>query len=54
MERIEGDTAVVRVRQKYSLPQVRLRGQEAVLDDPWKRIDGRWYHVRRRSVMFGD
>ena len=54
VERIEGDTAVVRVRQKYSLPQVRLRGQEAVLDDPWKRIDGRWYHVRRRSVMFGD
>ena len=54
VERIEGDTAVVRVRQKYSLPQVRLRGQEAVLDDPWKRIDGRWYHVRHRSVMFGD
>lgn len=52
--RIEGDSATVRVRQKYSLPQIRLKGQEAMLDDPWKRIDGRWYHAEKRSVMFGE
>ncbi len=54
VERIEGDTAVVRVRQKYSLPQIHLKGKEATLDDQWKRIDGRWYHAEKRSVMFGD
>lgn len=51
--RLEGDSATVRVRQKYSLPQIRLKGQEAMLDDLWKRIDGRWYHVHKPSVMFG-
>jgi len=54
VERVEGDSAIVRVRQKYSLPQIRLKGQEALLEDPWKRIDGRWYHAEKRSVLFGE
>jgi hypothetical protein len=37
---------------RYSAPLLRIKGQEAVAQDEWQRIDGQWYHVLRRSVMF--
>lgn len=49
---IEGDRAVVTVWMRYSLPLLRLKKQEAAAEDEWRRIDGVWHHVQRRSVMF--
>lgn len=49
---IEGDRATVNVWMRYSLPLLRLKKQEAVTEDEWRRIDGVWHHVQRRSVMF--
>lgn len=49
---IEGDKAIVDVFMRYSVPLIRIKGQEAVAQDEWQRIDGQWYHVLRRSVMF--
>lgn len=49
---IEGDKAIVDVFMRYSVPLARIRGQEAVAQDEWQRIDGQWYHVLKRSVMF--
>lgn len=49
---IEGDKAIVDVFIRYSAPLIRIKGQEAVAQDEWQRIDGQWYHVLRRSVMF--
>ncbi|WP_010462573.1 hypothetical protein [Acidovorax radicis] len=49
---IEGDRAVVNVWMRYSLPLLRVKKQEAVAEDEWRRIDGVWHHVQRRSVMF--
>jgi hypothetical protein len=51
---LEGDTAVVEVEVRFSLPQVRLRNQVAVVGDRWRRIDGRWYHVLGRHSLFDD
>ena len=48
----EGDQATVEVALKYSLPMVRMRGQEALLQDAWKKIDGQWYHAEAKSVFF--
>ncbi|QLA82814.1 hypothetical protein EXV95_20545 [Acidovorax sp. JMULE5] len=49
---IEGDRATVNVWMRYSLPLLRLKKQEAATEDEWRRIDGVWHHVQRRSVMF--
>jgi hypothetical protein len=49
---IEGDRALVNVWMRYSLPLLRVKKQEAVAEDEWRRIDGVWHHVQRRSVMF--
>mgnify|MGYP003589849714 CR=1 FL=1 len=49
---MDGDTAVVDVWMRYSLPMLRLKGQEAMTQDEWRRIDGAWHHVLRRSAMF--
>jgi hypothetical protein len=37
---IEGDKAVVDVFMRYSAPLLRIKGQEAVAQDEWQRIDG--------------
>lgn len=49
---LEGDRATVEVFMRYSLPLLRVKNMEAVSQDEWRRIDGAWYHVLRRSVMF--
>lgn len=49
---LEGDRATVEVFMRYSLPLLRVKNMEAVTQDEWRRIDGAWYHVLRRSVMF--
>jgi len=45
--RIEGDEAVVEVRQRYSVPLARIKDSTGVAPDRWRRIDGQWYHDRR-------
>lgn len=49
---LEGDDAVVDVWMRYGMPMLRLKNQEAVTQDQWRRIDGVWHHVLRKSVMF--
>jgi hypothetical protein len=48
----QGDEAVVEVYQEYTVPLMRIKREPAVLQDKWKRIDGVWYHVDDRGVMF--
>ena len=49
---IEGDRAILNVWMRYSLPLLRVKNQEASSEDEWRRIDGVWHHVQRRSAMF--
>lgn len=49
---IDGDRATVNVWMRYSLPLLRVKKQEVTVEDEWRRIDGVWHHVQRRSVMF--
>ena len=49
---IEGDRAIVNVWMRYSLPLLRVKKQESITEDEWRRINGVWFHVQRRSVMF--
>lgn len=51
---LDGDTALVDVDIRFSLPQMRLRNQVALVSDRWRRIDGRWYHILGRNSIFGD
>lgn len=52
VQSLEGDRANVEVFMRYSLPLLRVKNMETVTQDEWRRIDGAWYHVLRRSVMF--
>ncbi|MNT83018.1 hypothetical protein D3C72_2228320 [compost metagenome] len=49
---IDGDRAYVNIWMRYSVPILRIKNQEATAEDEWRRIDGVWHHVLRRSVMF--
>lgn len=49
---IDGDSAIVTVWMRYSLPLLRVKRKEAVLEDEWRRVNGAWHHVQRPSVMF--
>lgn len=51
---ISGDEAVVDVWMRYGIPMLRLKSQEAVVQDQWRRIDGVWHHVLRRSSTIPD
>ncbi|HNM39228.1 MAG TPA: hypothetical protein PKJ29_05765 [Giesbergeria sp.] len=51
---MEGDNAVLDVWMRYSVPQMRIKGLEDVVQDHWRRIDGAWHHVLRQSIMFSD
>ena len=35
-------------------PTLRLKAQEATAQDHWRRIDGAWHHVLRRSSTLPD
>ncbi len=47
-----GNEARVEVMMRYSLPIMRIRKQEAVLQDVWKKLDGQWYHAESKSIFF--
>lgn len=51
---IEGDEAKVDVRMRYSVPLLRMKGQEVDAQDTWRRIEGEWYHVLPRSSLLPD
>ena len=49
---LEGDTAEVDLQMRYNIPLIRLKNQESLVRDVWRRIDGIWYHAPRPSVAF--
>ena len=48
---LEGDRAVVDVKVIYSVPVLRMTGQELVLRDEWVRLQGQWYHAERKGIL---
>ena len=54
VQKVSGDVAVVDVLVRYTLPLVRIKNQEAALQDYWRRIDGVWYHELRRGALLGE
>lgn len=46
------DEAEVDVWMRYDLPLIRIKGQELLMQDRWRRVDGVWYHAPKRSVIF--
>lgn len=50
--RIEGDEAELDVKMRYTMPQLRLKGQEVNVRDRWRRIDGEWFHVVPHNPLF--
>lgn len=49
---LQGDEAKVDVRMRFNIPLLRLKNQETVAHDQWRRIDGVWYHVLPPSSAF--
>ncbi|MFT3813731.1 MAG: hypothetical protein QM740_10160 [Acidovorax sp.] len=46
---IDGDQALVDVKTTYSVPVIRATGIKGVLQDPWVRLEGQWYHAPKIS-----
>jgi hypothetical protein len=36
----------------FSLPALRLKGHKMNIKDPWRKINGRWYHELRADSLF--
>lgn len=51
---LEGDEAVVDVWMRYGIPMLRLKNQENLAQDRWRKIGGVWHHVLRRSANSTD
>jgi hypothetical protein len=45
------DLAEVDVWMRYDLPLLRIKGQELVVQDQWRRLQGVWYHAPKPSSM---
>lgn len=50
----DADLAEVDVWMRYDLPLLRIKGQELVAQDQWRRVEGVWYHAPQRGSMFPD
>ncbi len=48
----DGESALVQVAVEYQIPAVPGQMFKAEFDDPWKLIDGQWYHThpKRRDA----
>jgi len=51
---LDGDEAVLDVWMRFSIPLLRMKGQEAVAPDYWRRIGGVWHHVLHKSSALPD
>lgn len=51
---LQGDTAEVDLQMRYSIPLIRLKNQDSVVRDVWRRMDGVWYHAPRPGIAFPD
>jgi hypothetical protein len=47
---VDDDEAVVDVWMRYGVPLLRIKSQETVAQDRWRRVDGVWHHVLRRPT----
>lgn len=43
--------AVVEVKVRYSVPTLRVKGLEGVMQDVWKKLDGQWYHAVPKNAI---
>lgn len=50
--RIEAGEAEIDVWMRYSVPLMRLKGQEVVTRDRWRKSDGEWFHVLPHNPLF--
>ena len=48
---LDADLAEVDVWMRYDLPLLRIKGQELVAQDQWRRLQGVWYHAPKPSSM---
>ncbi len=50
--KITGDEATVPVRQRFSIPMMRLHDMKTEIHDPWRRVDGVWFHAPQPNPLF--